>query len=152
MQISNAISNASQQQIPQQQMLQQHGNNQISLEILRPSSSGQITLYPMPQIPSLHTTIMDSQMYNNDNIPTSSISSTHDSIQHIIQRLENLKVELENKEYFQNNCDEFYNYLQNDNVYSACQDTLVQCLKVCIYTYYNESIKLVSNLLYIIRM
>ncbi|CAG8685702.1 7413_t:CDS:10 [Rhizophagus irregularis] len=132
-QISN---NNTQQQISQQQMLQQqHGNNQgqmqqISLEILRPSTSGQITLYPIPQIQQpLHTSIMDNPMYNSDNISTPNISSTQDSIQHIYQRLESLKVDLDNKDYFQSNCDELYNYLQDGNVYNSYQELLVQCLR-----------------------
>ncbi|GBC02995.1 hypothetical protein RclHR1_04920004 [Rhizophagus clarus] len=127
------ISNNSQQQMSQQQILQQHGSNQgqmqqISLEMLRPSTSGQITLYPIPQIQqTLHTTtIMDSQLYNNDNIPTSNISSTQEPI---IQRLESLKVDLENKDFYQNHCEELYTYLQNESIYSICQDTLIQCLR-----------------------
>lgn len=152
-QISN---NNTQQQISQQQMLQQqHGNNQgqmqqISFEILKPSTSGQITLYPMPQIQPqpLHTSLIDNQMYNSDNVSTSNISSTQETI---YQRLESLKVELENKDYFQSSCDELNNYLQNENLYNSYQEMLVQCLRVRVRIYnINESIKLILNSLYIL--
>jgi hypothetical protein len=121
-----------------QQQILQHGSSQgqvqqMSLDMLRPTP-GQITLYPLTQVPQVQqvqqvqqmqpSPIMDNQMYVND---TSNIS-TQD---HIYQRLEALMTEIENKDYYQIHCEELNSYLHNENAYSQnCQAHLFSCLKV----------------------